>query len=48
MITDLAKTKGKGWTESYKFRNPTTDKISEKVIYVEREGDTWVGVGIYK
>ena len=48
MITELAKTKGKGWTESYKFRNPTTEKISEKVIYVERDGETWVGVGIYK
>lgn len=48
MISDLAKTKGKGWTGSYKFRNPTTDKISEKVIYVERVDDTWVGVGIYK
>ncbi|MFZ2309642.1 MAG: cache domain-containing protein [Rhodoferax sp.] len=48
MIGDLAKTKGKGWTEPYKFRNPTTDKIAEKVIYVERVDDTWVGVGVYK
>ncbi len=48
MISDLAKTKGKGWTGSYKFRNPTTDKISEKAIYVERVDDTWVGVGVYK
>ena len=48
MITDLAKTKGKGWTDSYKFRNPSTDKVSEKVIYVERVDDTWVGVGVYK
>ncbi len=48
MIDDLAKSKGKGWTESYKFRNPVTDKVSEKLIYVERVGDTWVGVGVYK
>lgn len=48
MISDLAKTKGKGWTDTYKFRNPTTDKIAEKLIYVERVGETWVGVGIYK
>jgi len=48
MICDLAKTKGKGWTDSYKFRNPTTDKVSEKIIYVERVGETWIGVGIYK
>jgi cytochrome c len=48
MIVEVAKTKGKGWTDTYKFRNPTTDKVSEKVIYVERVGDTWVGVGVYK
>ena len=48
MIVDVAKTKGKGWTDTYKFRNPTTDKVSEKVIYVERVGETWVGVGVYK
>lgn len=48
MICDLAKTKGKGWTDTYKFRNPTTDKIAEKLIYVERVNDTWVGVGVYK
>jgi signal transduction histidine kinase len=48
MITDLAKTKGKGWTATYKFRDPTTDKIAEKLIYVERVDDSWVGVGIYK
>jgi signal transduction histidine kinase len=48
MIDDLAKSKGKGWTESYKFRNPVTDKVSEKIIYVERVGEAWVGVGVYK
>ncbi|OIQ72968.1 cache domain protein [mine drainage metagenome] len=48
MISDLAKTKGKGWTGSYKFRNPVTNKVSEKIIYVERVDNTWVGVGVYK
>ena len=48
MISDVAKTKGQGWTDSYKFRNPLTDKVSEKIIYVERVGEAWVGVGIYK
>jgi signal transduction histidine kinase len=48
MITDLAKTKGKGWTDTYKFRDPVTDKIAEKLIYVERVDNTWVGVGVYK
>jgi signal transduction histidine kinase len=48
MITDVAKTKGKGWTDTYTFRNPVTDKMAEKIIYVERVDDSWVGVGIYK
>ncbi len=47
MIVDVAK-KGKGWTDSYKFRDPLTDKMAEKVIYVERVDDTWIGVGVYK
>jgi signal transduction histidine kinase len=48
MIVDVAKSKGKGWTDSYKFRDPLTDKLAEKVIYVERVGDDWIGVGVYK
>ena len=48
MLTELAKTKGKGWSESYKFSHPVTKKFGDKVLYLERVGDTWVGVGIYK
>jgi cytochrome c len=48
MIVDVAKTKGKGWTDTYKFRDPLTDKLADKVIYVERVDDTWIGVGVYK
>lgn len=48
MIVDVAKNKGKGWTDTYKFRDPLTDKLAEKVIYVERVDDTWIGVGVYK
>lgn len=44
----LAKTKGKGWSDSYKFLNPVTKKIENKMIYVERVDNNWVGVGIYK
>lgn len=47
-ITEVAKTQGKGWSDSYKFRDPLTDKMAEKVIYVERLDDTWIGVGVYK
>ena len=48
MFVDLAKTKGKGWTEGYKFLNPVSQKIEGKVMYLERVGDTLVGCGIYK
>ncbi len=48
MAIDVAKTKGHGWTENYKFKNPTTDKLQEKAMYVERTGDAYIGVGIYK
>jgi len=48
MIVDLAKGKGKGWSESFKFLNPASKTIEEKVIYLERVGDTLVGCGIYK
>jgi cytochrome c len=48
MLVDVGKNKGKGWTENYKFRNPTTEKISEKAMYVERVGDNIVCVGVYK
>lgn len=40
--------KGKGWTEEFKFRNPVTQKLEPKVVYVERVGDTLIGTGIYK
>lgn len=48
MITDVARTKGQGWSGVYVFRNPTTDKMQEKILYVEKLDDTWLGVGIYK
>jgi signal transduction histidine kinase len=48
MFVDLAKAKGKGWVEGYKFLNPVTQKIEGKSMYLERVGDTLVGCGIYK
>jgi cytochrome c len=48
MFVELAKSKGKGWVEGYKFLNPTTQKIEGKAMYLERVGDTLVGCGIYK
>lgn len=48
MAIDVAKSKGKGWTDNYKFKNPVTEKLQDKAMYVERVGDAYVGVGIYK
>jgi cytochrome c len=48
MFVDLAKSKGKGWVENYKFLNPVSQKIEGKAMYLERVGDTLVGCGIYK
>ncbi len=48
MFVELAKTKGKGWVEGYKFMNPVTQKMENKAMYLERVGDTLVGCGIYK
>jgi hypothetical protein len=47
-FVDLAKEKGKGWVEGYKFLNPVTQKLEGKAMYLERVGDTLVGCGIYK
>jgi signal transduction histidine kinase len=47
MLVDLAKEKGKGWSEEFKFRNPVTDEIQRRKVYVERVGDTFVGTGIF-
>jgi len=48
LFIELAKTKGKGWVDGYKFLNPVTQKIEGKAMYLERVGDTLVGCGIYK
>lgn len=48
LVIDLAKEKGKGWTEEFKFMNPATQKIQSKVVYVEKLGDTIVACGVYK
>jgi cytochrome c len=47
-LVEIAKTKGKGWSESFKFRNPVTEKMEPKIVYVERVGDVFLGCGIYK
>jgi signal transduction histidine kinase len=48
MITDIAKEKGKGWSDEFKFMNPATHNIEPKTMYVERLGDILVGCGVHK
>lgn len=38
---------GKGWI-NYKWPNSLTKTVDEKSTYVERFGDVFIGVGIYK
>lgn len=44
---EIAKTKGKGWSD-YKWPNPSSSTIESKTSYVEKVEDVVVGCGIYK
>jgi cytochrome c len=46
-MRDIAKDQGKGWFD-YKWPNPLNSKIEDKASYVEKMGDYWVGVGVYR
>ncbi len=46
-MVETAKSAGSGWVD-YKWSNPTTKKVELKSSYVQRVGDVFVGVGIYK
>ena len=43
----LAEGPGNGWVD-YKWPNPLNNKIEDKSSYIEKMGDYFVGVGIYK
>ncbi len=43
----IAKEQGNGWID-YKWPNPITDRIEDKSSYIERMGDYFVGVGVYR
>jgi signal transduction histidine kinase len=45
-LSEVAK-KGGGWVD-YKWPNPITKLIEAKSSYVERMGDFFVGVGVYR
>lgn len=46
-MVKIAETTGSGWVD-YKWPNPLSNKIEDKSSYIERMGDYFVGVGIYK
>lgn len=46
-MISLAKGPGSGWVD-YKWPNPITNKIEDKSSYVEKMGDYFVGVGVYR
>ena len=43
----MSKGPGSGWID-YKWPNPLTNKIEDKSSYIEKMGDYFVGVGVYK
>ncbi len=45
-MVELAKTKGSGWIE-YQFVNPATGKLENKVVFLERVDDVFVGCGAF-
>jgi signal transduction histidine kinase len=46
-MRDIARDKGNGWYD-YKWPNPLNSKIEDKTSYVEKMGNYWVGVGVYR
>lgn len=46
-LNEVAKTKGSGWVD-YRWANADRTKFFDKTAYVERVGDYFVGVGVYK
>ena len=46
-MVDIANGSGTGWV-NYKWPNPLTNKIEDKVSYVEKMGGYFVGVGVYR
>jgi signal transduction histidine kinase len=44
---EMMKKQPSGW-QDYKFRNPTSNQVEPKSMYIERANDVIVGCGIYK
>jgi signal transduction histidine kinase len=46
-IVEKAKSSGTGWVD-YKYKNPKTDKVEDKVTYIKRVDDIIFCCGVYK
>jgi cytochrome c len=46
-MVDIAIEQGSGWI-NYKWPNPITNAIEDKASYIEKMGDYFVGVGVYR
>jgi signal transduction histidine kinase len=46
-MVEIATGPGSGWID-YKWPNPLSNKIEDKASYVEKMGDYFVGVGVYR
>jgi cytochrome c len=46
-MIDIANGPGSGWV-NYKWPNPLNNKIEDKTSYIEKMGDYFVGVGVYR
>ena len=46
-MVEIANGAGSGWVD-YKWPNPQTNKIEDKSSYVEKLGDYFAGVGVYR
>jgi cytochrome c len=46
-MVDIANGPGSGWVD-YKWPNPLNNRIEDKTSYVEKMGDYFIGVGVYR
>lgn len=45
-LADLARRQGKGWSQAFGLRNPVSNDLQRRRVYVERVGDVLVGAGV--
>jgi hypothetical protein len=45
-LVDLARRQGRGWSTAFGLRNPVSNDLQRRSMYVERVGDVLVGAGV--